>query len=72
MTPTTRAEANARKPFPWYLLRRWLYGLAVAVGAILVYHDVIPPEALAVYLPLIIAAVNTNPPPVPGEDADNG
>ncbi len=51
----------------WYLVRRYVYGVAIAVGAILVYHRVIPPEALAVYLPLVLALFNTRPPATPDE-----
>lgn len=51
----------------WYLVRRYVYALAIAVGAILVYHGVIPPEALAVYLPLVLAIFNTKAPPTPDE-----
>ena len=51
----------------WYVVRRWVYGVALAAGAALVYHKVIPPEALAVYLPLVLALVNTRPPATPDE-----
>lgn len=56
----------------WYLVRRWLYGVAIALGAVLVYYKVIQPEALVVWLPLLLALFNTRPPAVPGEDADHG
>lgn len=51
----------------WYLVRRWVYGVALALGGVLVYHKVIPPEALVVYLPLVLALVNTRPAPTPDE-----
>lgn len=51
----------------WYLVRRWFYWLSVAAGAVLVYYQVLPPEALAVWLPVILAALNTNPPATPDE-----
>lgn len=51
----------------WYLVRRYVYGLALAVLGILTYHKVIPVEAAPVYLPLVLAIFNTNPPPAPDE-----
>ncbi|WP_336630764.1 MULTISPECIES: hypothetical protein [unclassified Microbacterium] len=53
----------------WYLVRRYLYGVALAVLGILTYHKVIPPEAAPVYLPLVLALFNTRPPAVPDETA---
>lgn len=71
--PKTRAEARAASApgIRWYLVRRWLYGVALAVGALLVYYRVIEPAALVVWLPIILALFNTRPPAVPGEDTDS-
>jgi hypothetical protein len=67
-TPRTRAQARARRrSIRWYLVRRWTYGVAIAAGGILVYYRVIEPEALVVWLPLVLALFNTRPPATPDE-----
>lgn len=58
-----------KKPFPWYLVRRYVYGLAVAAGAVAVYFKWIEPEAVVVLLPLILALFNARPPATPDEGA---
>jgi hypothetical protein len=55
------------KRIQWYIVRRYVYGVAIAAGGILVYHEVIEPEALVVYLPLVLAMFNTKPPATPDE-----
>jgi hypothetical protein len=68
-TPLTRAErhAQALKGVRWYLVRRWLYWVAAAALTVLVYYRVIEAAALPVLLPLILAALNSSPAPLPGE-----
>lgn len=51
----------------WYIVRRYVYGVAVAALGILTYHKVIPIEAVPVYLPLVLALLNTRPPATPDE-----
>lgn len=69
MPEPTRRELRAQriKEFPWYLVRRWLYGVAGAVGGVLVYYKIIEPEALLIWLPLVLAMFNTRPPATPDE-----
>ncbi|WP_417561876.1 hypothetical protein [Microbacterium sp.] len=55
----------------WYLVRRWLYGVAAAAFAIAVYYRLIALEATPLWLALILAAFNTRPPATPDETADN-
>ena len=66
----TRAERRAgrRSRVQWYRVRRWAYWVTAAALAVLVFYRVIDPAALPVILPLVLAALNTNPPPLPGED----
>lgn len=51
----------------WRLVRRWLYGVLVAAGALATFYGLLPPEAIPLWLALILAAFNTAPPAVPGE-----
>lgn len=64
-----RAELRSirRGNIPWYIVRRWVYGVAVAGGGVLVYYRILPPEALVVWLPLVLAIFNTKPPATPDE-----
>jgi hypothetical protein len=71
MTTTTTRRERTRPPFRWYLLRRWVYGLALAVGLALVYYRLLEPQALAVLLPIVLALFNTNPAPTPDEAVRN-
>ena len=46
-------------------VRRWIYGVAVAAFAVLVFYGVIAPEASPLILALVLALLN-----VPGTDAN--
>lgn len=74
-TPTTRAAARARAAaagLPWWRIRRWLYGIGVAVAALLTFYRLLPPEAAPLWLGLLLAALNTHQPaPLPGEELDS-
>lgn len=39
-------------------VRRWVYGVAVAAFAVLVFYDVIEPEASPLILALVLAFLN--------------
>lgn len=71
--PTTRAEAKAAgilacaKQVPWYLVRRWLYGVLIAAGALATFYGIIPVEAVPLWVTLGLALLNTKPPAAPDE-----
>ncbi len=44
-------------------VRRWTYGICIAAVPVLVYFDVLEPEALPIIAPLLLAIFN-----VPSED----
>lgn len=73
--PTTRAEAKTAgildraKQVPWYLVRRWVYGVLIAAGALATYYGIIPVEAVPLWLALALALLNTKPPATPDETA---
>ena len=54
----------------WYLVRRWLYGVLVAAGALAVFYGLIDPNAVPLILAVVLAAFNTRPPSIPGEDPE--
>jgi hypothetical protein len=56
----------------WYLVRRWLYGVLAAVGALAIQQGWIDPETVPLILAVVLAAFNTRPPAVPGEPEDGG
>jgi len=56
----------------WYLVRRWLYWLLAAAGAFAVERGWIDAETVPLILAVVLAALNTNPPAVPGEDTTHG
>lgn len=55
------------KNIKWYLVRRWAYGVGVAVAALLTFYGLLPPEAAPLWLGLLLAALNTRPPATPDE-----
>ncbi|GAA2951531.1 hypothetical protein [Microbacterium schleiferi] len=71
--PTTRAEAKAAgiltraKQVPWYLVRRWVYGVLIAAGALATFYGIIPVEAVPLWIALGLALLNTKPPATPDE-----
>ena len=56
------------KNIKWYLVRRWLYGVIIAAGALAVFYGLIDPQAIPLIAALVLAVFNTRPPAVPGED----
>lgn len=42
--------------------RRWIYGVCIAAVPVLVYFDLLPPDAAPVILPLVLALLNVNDP----------
>lgn len=48
-------------------VRRWVYGVAIAAFAVLVYYGVIDPEASPLLLALVLAILN-----VPTGDSSDG
>lgn len=48
-------------------VRRWIYGVAVAAFAVLVFYGAIAPEASPLILALVLALLN-----VPGADSQEG
>lgn len=52
----------------WYLVRRWLYGVVSAGIPLAIYLGWLDPAAAPLIAPLVLAAFNTRPPAVPGED----
>lgn len=71
ITPTTRAEAKKAgiltraKTVPWYLIRRWAYGVGASAAALLTFYGIIPVEVAPLWLALLLAMLNTKPPAVP-------
>lgn len=47
-------------------VRRYVYGICIAAVPVLVYFDLLPPEAAPVILPLVLAILNVQD-DVPGE-----
>jgi hypothetical protein len=41
-------------------VRRYIYGVCIAAVPVLVYFDLLPPEAAPVLLPLVLALLNVN------------
>ncbi|MDL9978855.1 hypothetical protein [Microbacterium candidum] len=39
-------------------VRRWLYGVSIAGLGVAVFYDLLPPESLAVWVPLVVALLN--------------
>ena len=62
-----RPEGNPMSNIKWYLVRRWVYGVLVAGGALAVFYGWIDPAAVPLILAVVLAALNTRPPAVPGE-----
>lgn len=60
-------EGGTVKNIKWYLVRRWLYWVLVAVGALAIQQGWIDPETVPLILAVALAALNTRPPAVPGE-----
>jgi hypothetical protein len=58
------------KNIKWYLVRRWLYGVIVAGGALAVAYGLIDAQAVPLIAAVVLALFNTRPPAVPGEPAD--
>jgi DMSO/TMAO reductase YedYZ heme-binding membrane subunit len=70
MTGQTRAErADATRARRWRIVRRWVYGVAIAAVPFAVYAGWIDPEASPIVLPLILALVMVKPDGTP-EDVE--
>lgn len=59
------------KNIKWYLVRRWLYGVLAAGGALAIQQGWIDAETVPLILAVVLAAFNTRPPVVPGDPADS-
>ena len=44
-------------------VRRYIYAVCIAALPVLVYVELLPPEALPVILPLLLAILNVQSPP---------
>lgn len=56
----------------WHLIRRWLYGVLVALGALATFYGILPPEAIPLWLALGLALLNARPAALPGEAIPDG
>lgn len=55
------------KSIDWRLVRRWVYGVLIAFGALAIYQGWLEPEALPLYAGIVLAVFNTRPPKTPDE-----
>lgn len=67
---TTNRVSDAVSNIKWYLVRRWLYGVLAAAGALAIQQGWIDAETVPLILGVVLAAFNTRPPVVPGESED--
>ena len=51
----------------WYLVRRWVYGVLSAAGTLAAFLGWVDPAVVPLILAVVLAALNTHPPVVPGE-----
>ncbi|MDR7189792.1 hypothetical protein J2Y46_002618 [Microbacterium sp. BE35] len=59
------------KNIKWYLVRRWVYWVLSAVGALAIQQGWIDPATVPLILAVVLAALNTKPPVVPGDTEEN-
>lgn len=55
----------------WRIVRRWVYWVLVAAGALATFYGLLPPEAIPLYAGLALAALNTRPPAIPGDNEED-
>lgn len=67
MSDTRTERTAAQKARRWRIIRRWVYGVAIAAVPLAVYAKWIQPEAAPLVLPLILALVMVRPDGTPEE-----
>ena len=55
------------RELPWRHIRRWLYAVLLAIGALALFYGWLQPQALPLWAGVALALLNTNPPPLPTE-----